>query len=103
MTLPDWVLEYAKKFKNCLTPEEEAAGCIALDVNLWHGTVPGGIYRGISYIPGDDTGPWELGEARGPCPACKGTLVEFWQGREYRTYCDTCWYLDDVGVRLQHD
>ena len=65
------------------------------------GMVPGGMYSGISFIPGNPVGDWLVGEKYDICPACgKGHLFYYWQDKYYKLRCDTCGYLHDTGEKL---
>ena len=83
-----------------------------------HGIIPGGMYAGITTIPGDPELPWEEAEGNlsisdlyGSCPACpSGTLKALYQKIEwddpvidayYKIKCAECGYLHDTGARLK--
>ena len=75
-----------------------------LDYTLLAGIVPGGMYAGITQIPGDVNGEWVKGDSdsmESACPACKeGVLFDYWQGQYYKTKCESCGYLHDTGMKL---
>jgi hypothetical protein len=88
---------------------------IVEEFKIRSGQVPGGVYTGIAYIPGDLNSPWEEREHphwhSSECPACGGTLRYLYQtdkslkqDGEYRTYyksqCKDCNYLDDTGTLM---
>ena len=61
----------------------------------------GGMYAGITQIPGDIDGEWIKGEKDMQCPACKeGNLFFYWQGKYYHAKCEKCGYLYDTGRKM---
>lgn len=78
-------------------------------VRMQMGYVKGGIYTGITHIPGDPNKPWEEGEDSkfGSCPACGGTMRKLYQGadyeqdgeeiRYYKEVCKDCNFTNDAG------
>lgn len=73
------------------------------------GQVPGGMYAGITFIPGDPNKPWEEGEdSISSCPACDGVMRNLYQDsdlivdgenrRYYKQVCKDCNYLNDTGM-----
>jgi hypothetical protein len=89
-------------------------------IKMQMGYVKGGMYSGITFIPGDPDKPWEEGKDNGECPACGGKLRTLYQisdeivdeenRKYYKSQCKDCNYLDDVGMvmtakeqrRMQH-
>ena len=68
------------------------------------GMVPGGMYSGISFTPGDPLGDWSIGERYDICPACeKGDLFYYWQDKYYKLKCNNCGYLHDTGEKLSQE
>lgn len=90
-SLPD----RSKLFKKCSSTYPE------FDIKKMQGMTPGGMYAGITTIPGDPDGKWITGENFGLCPACeKGDLLFYWQNEYYHLKCDSCGYLHDTGQKL---
>lgn len=67
------------------------------------GIVKGGIYKGITFIPGNDNKEW-IKDTKSfiHCPAegCDGFLYSYYQEEYYRVYCDKCNLLYDTGMDL---
>jgi len=71
------------------------------NIKEMQGIVPGGIYNGIMFIPGDPKKDWVKKEKYSLCPACeKGMLFYCWQDKYYHLKCDLCGYLHDTGEKL---
>lgn len=90
-----WLKRWRQRRKHWATERDRAM------FKLLTGLTPGGMYPGITYIPGDPSKPWEEGELHGQCMACeKGHLRYLWQGNEYLIKCNYCGYLDDIGRKM---
>ena len=80
-------------------------------IKMQMGYVKGGMYSGITFIPGDPDKPWEEGdESVFPCPACDGVLRNLYQTTEeeqdgeyikvYKQVCKDCNFLNDTGRKM---
>ncbi len=96
------------KIKNWLFPPKYDPEVIVKKVRAQMGYTRGGMYAGISVIPGDPNKPWEEGEdSICSCPACDGVMRNIYQGagykqdgeeiRYYKEVCKECNFLNDTG------
>jgi hypothetical protein len=97
--------------KSWLYPPKYDPEVIVEDVKAKMGYTKGGIYAGITFIPGDPNKPWEEGEdCISSCPACDGVMRSIYQTsneeqdgefiRYYKTVCKECNLLYDTGRKM---